>query len=154
MFEALRKKQTHWSARSKLQEKNGFTIIEILLVVVIISALAAMVVPRLTGRSEQAKEAIASADIKVNIPTALKLYELDNGKYPTTAQGLKALLSKPTTEPRPSNWNGPYVESGMIKDPWSNEYVYRYPGTHGNDYDLYSLGRSGADDDTNIVNWE
>jgi len=136
------------------RESLGFTIIEILLVVVIISALAAMVVPRLTGRSEQAKESIALADIKVNIPTALRLYELDNGRYPTTSQGLKSLFSRPSTEPRPKNWNGPYIEGGIVRDPWGNEYIYKYPGAHGNDYDLYSLGRTGSDDDSNIVNWE
>ncbi|MFC1593844.1 type II secretion system major pseudopilin GspG [Candidatus Omnitrophota bacterium] len=134
--------------------KAAFTIIEILLVVVIISALAAMVVPRLTGRSEQAKEAIAKADISVNIPTALKLYELDNGRYPTTQQGIKALMKEPSFEPRAKNWNGPYIERGSVKDPWANEYVYKYPGTHGIDYDLYSLGKTGADDESNIVNWE
>lgn len=148
------KRRAHNLFAVRRMPTRGFTIIEILLVVVIISALAAMVVPRLTGRSEQAKEAIASADIKVNIPTALKLYELDNGRYPTTAQGLKALIAKPTTEPMPQRWNGPYIERRSILDPWGNEYVYRYPGTRGVDYDLYSLGRTGADDDSNIVNWE
>ncbi len=134
--------------------KSGFTLIEILLVVVIISALAAMIIPRLTGRSEQAKEAIARADIMVNIPTALKLYELDNGNFPTTNQGLGALLEKPSTSPIPQNWNGPYLERKSLRDPWGNEYMYAHPSTHGMDYDLYSLGKSGKDDETNIVNWE
>ncbi len=133
---------------------GGFTLIEILLVVVIISALAAMVVPRLTGRSEKAKEAIAKADITVNIPTALKLYELDNGKFPSTDQGVKALVEKPSMPPIPVNWNGPYVENRSLLDPWGREYIYRYPGTHGIDYDLYSLGKSGDDDETNISNWQ
>ncbi|HPS19605.1 MAG TPA: type II secretion system major pseudopilin GspG [Candidatus Omnitrophota bacterium] len=134
--------------------EKGFTLIEILLVVVIISALAAMVVPRLTGRSEQAKEAIAKADIQANISTALKLYELDNGRYPTTEQGLKALTEKPTQEPVPQNWRGPYVEAKSIMDPWGRPYVYKYPGTHNNDYDLISLGKNGQDDDKAIRNWE
>lgn len=137
-----------------LRQRDGFTIVEILLVVVIISALAAMIVPRLTGRSEQAKVAIAKADILVNIPTALKLYELDNGMYPTTEQGLDALIAKPTNPPTPQNWNGPYIEKKSVLDPWSREYVYRYPGTHGTDYDLLSLGKTGNDDETNINNWE
>ena len=136
-----------------LASQKGFTLIEILLVVVIISALAAMIVPRLTGRSEKAKEAIAKADIVANIPTALKLYELDNGYFPTNEQGINALVSKPTLPPKPTNWNGPYVENRSLLDPWGREYEYRYPGTHGNDYDLYSLGKSGEDDDTNINNW-
>ena len=150
MFFALRK-QSHCVITLR---KKGFSLIEILLVVVIISALAAMIVPRLTGRSEKAKEAIAKTDILVNLPTALKLYELDNGNFPTTTQGLKALVTKPTISPIPKNWNGPYVERNSLEDPWGNEYVYRYPGAHGSDYDLYSLGKSGEDDDSNIVNWE
>lgn len=134
--------------------KKTFTLIEILLVVVIISALAAMVVPRLTGRSQQAREAIAKADVAVNIPTALKLYELDTGRFPTTEQGLKALISKPEKSPVPQNWNGPYLERESFQDPWGREYIYRYPGDHGPDFDLYSLGSSGKDDKTNVTNWE
>lgn len=134
--------------------QKSFTLIEILLVVVIISALAAMVVPRLTGRSQQARESIARADITVNIPTALKLYELDNGMFPTTEQGLTALVVKPETPPVPDNWNGPYLERGSFRDPWGREYRYRYPGEHNPDFDLYSLGSSGVDDENNIVNWE
>ncbi len=132
---------------------GGFTLIEILLVVVIISALAAMVIPRLTGRSEQAKEAIAKADVQVNIATALKLYELDNGMYPTTDQGLAALIAKPAIGSVPSNWNGPYVETKSIIDPWGQHYMYKYPGTRGIDYDLYSMGKTGQDDESNISNW-
>jgi general secretion pathway protein G len=139
---------------SFLNCKNAFTLIEILLVVVIISTLAAMVIPRLTGRSQQAKEAIAAADITINIPTALKLYELDNGRFPTTEQGLKALISKPKKSPVPQNWNGPYLERESFRDPWGREYLYRYPGKHGPDFDLYSLGSSGEDDQTNITNWQ
>jgi len=136
-----------------LKKNKGFTLIEILLVVVIISALAAMIVPRLTGRSEKAKEAIAKADITVNIPTALKLYELDNGVFPTTSQGLKALVIKPSTHPIPTNWNGPYVENKSLLDPWGREYVYKYPASHGIDYDLYSLGKNEEDDEGRISNW-
>jgi general secretion pathway protein G len=135
-----------------LSSKKGFTLIEILMVVVIISALAAMVIPRLTGRTEQAKEAIAGADIKVNIPTALKLYELDNGRYPSSEQGLNALIAKPSQPPVPESWNGPYVEARSILDPWGRPYVYRYPGSHGVDYDLSSLGQSGKEDEKNIKN--
>jgi general secretion pathway protein G len=133
---------------------KGFTLIEILLVVVIISSLTAMIVPRLTGRSEKAKESIAKADITVNIPTALKLYELDNGRFPTTEQGLEALAKKPARSPMPLNWNGPYIENQDLIDPWGRPYLYRYPGSRGIDYDLYSLGRSGEDDDSNIKNWK
>ena len=134
--------------------KRSFTLIEILLVVVIITALATMVVPRLTGRSEQAREAIAKADVLTNIPTALKLYELDNGRFPTSEQGLDALLKKPTMGPEPQFWTGPYIEKKKILDPWGRMYIYNFPGTHGTDYDLYSLGKTGQEDETNIVNWE
>jgi general secretion pathway protein G len=133
---------------------QGFTLIEILLVVVIISSLTAMIVPRLTGRSERAKESIARADITINIPTALKLYELDSGRFPTTEQGLEALVRKPSRAPIPLNWNGPYVENHDLVDPWGRAYIYRYPSSRGTDYDLYSLGKSGEDDDLNIKNWK
>lgn len=136
------------------QRIKGFTLIEILLVVVIIGSLTAMIVPRLTGRSEKAKESIAKADITINIPTALKLYELDNGILPTTEQGLEALVAKPVRPPLPVSWNGPYVENCDLFDPWGRLYIYKYPGSHGVDYDLYSLGRSGEDDDLNINNWK
>jgi len=153
MNSLLKLKRAHKRSPVKAASK-GFTLIEILLVIVIISALAAMIVPRLTGRSEKAKEAIARADITVNIATALKLYELDNGRYPTSGQGLKALITKPAAPPRPAGWNGPYVENRSLTDPWGREYIYKYPGTHGTDYDLYSLGSNGIDDETNISNWQ
>ncbi|MCM8787277.1 MAG: type II secretion system major pseudopilin GspG [Candidatus Omnitrophica bacterium] len=128
-----------------------FTLIELMLVVVIIGALAAMVLPRFVGRGEQARIAIAKADIESNIATALKLYELDIGSFPTTSEGLEALLTKP---PLITNWKGPYLEKKPI-DPWGREYKYKSPGDHRADYDLYSLGKDGqegtADD---IKNWE
>ncbi len=134
--------------------RSAFTLIEILLVVVIISALATMILPRLAGRSEKAKENIAKTDVIANIPTALKLYELDNGNYPTTEQGLKSLITKPSTQPEPQNWNGPYLDRKSLADPWGREYVYKCPSSHGLDYDLYSLGKSGKDDDKVIGNWQ
>lgn len=138
-----------------LRQKNGFSLIEILLVVIIIGTLASMVVPRLMGRSTQARNAAAKADVEVNITTALKLYELDNGFYPTTEQGLMALLSKPNTPPIPQNWNGPYLEKKPL-DPWGRPYQYESPGTHRpHDYDLYSSGKNASPDavDDDIVNW-
>ncbi len=131
----------------------GFTLVEIIMVVVIIGALAAMVVPRLTGRSEQAKKAVAKADIETNLATALKLYELDNGHFPTTSQGLEALLKQPTSSPVPTNWNGPYIEKRPV-DPWGQVYEYRSPGDHRMDYDLYSKGKDENTDEDDIVNWE
>ncbi len=128
---------------------SGFTLIELLLVVIIIGALAAMVMPRLTGRSEQARAAAAKADIKANIATGLKLYELDNGIFPTGEEGLKALMSQSGSV---ANWNGPYLESEPI-DPWGREYKYKSPGDHRVDYDLYSLGKDGIESDDDIKNW-
>ncbi len=134
--------------------RKGFTLIEIMIVVIIIAALAAMVVPRFAGRTEQAKKAIVQADINSNIGMALKLYELDNGRFPTTQEGLNALLSKPSSASS-ANWNGPYLEKKPI-DPWHNPYRYKYPGAHNKSgYDLYSSGADsseGTDDD--IGNWE
>ncbi len=136
----------------KQDYRRGFTLIEIMLVVIIIGALAAMIVPRLAGRSEQAKVAVAKADLS-NIATALKLYELDNGGFPVTAQGLNALRERATSVPVPKNWNGPYLEKDPV-DAWGNPYVYASPGAHRQDYDLSSKGKdlNSADDD--IVNWQ
>ena len=123
-----------------------------MLVVIIIGALTAMVMPRLAGRTEQAKVSAAQADISANIATGLKLYELDNGSYPSTADGgLNALASKPAGA---SNWNGPYIEKKPL-DPWGREYTYRSPGTHrAYDYDLYSLGKDGTESADDVKNWE
>jgi len=134
-----------------MSQKRGFTLIELMLVVIIIGALVAMVMPRLSGRSEQARVAAAKADVSANIATALKLYELDNGNFPTTADGLQALLVKPANA---NNWNGPYLEKKPI-DPWGREYKYVSPGVHRpNDYDLSSLGRDGVESNDDVTNWE
>ena len=130
--------------------KPGFTLIELMLVVIIIGALAAMVLPRLTGRGEQARISAARADIEANIATALKLYELDNGNFPNTAEGLGALLKRPASA---NNWNGPYLEKEAI-DPWKREYKYVYPGERRADYDLYSLGRDGVESKDDVANWD
>jgi general secretion pathway protein G len=134
------------------KKKSGFTLIEIMLVVIIIAALAAMVVPRLSGRSEQAKKMVAKADVESHLATALKLYELDSGNFPTTEQGLNALMRKPASSPIPANWNGPYIEKPPI-DPWGNSYVYESPGSHRLDYDLSSKGPNQDKEDDDIVNW-
>ena len=131
---------------------GGFTLIEIMLVVIIIAALSAMVVPRLVGRSEQAKVAVARADIESHLPTALKLYELDNGHFPTSSQGLVALRVKPTTSPTPANWNGPYLEKDPV-DPWGNEYEYVSPGKRRPDFDLSSQGKDPSSPQDDITNW-
>lgn len=137
----------------KFKPGAGFTLVEIMLVVIIIGALAAMVIPRLSGRSEQAKKAVARTDIDSQLSTALKLYELDNGNFPTTSQGLEALLKEPTSSPVPKNWNGPYLEKRPL-DPWGSPYVYKSPGEHRRDYDLSSKGKDTNNDEDDIVNWE
>ncbi len=137
-------------------KNKGFTFIEIMAVVVIISILVALVAPRLIGHTEEAKRQAAKADIEANLPTALDLYALDNSAYPTTEQGFSALRTKPTLAPVPENWKGPYLKKSIPKDPWGNPYMYRYPGEFNReDYDLYSFGKDGVEgggDD--VVNWE
>jgi len=130
---------------------RAFTLIELMLVVIIIGALVAMVMPRFTGRGEQARITAARADIQSNIATALKLYELDNGAFPATEEGLAALFNRPSSA---GNWNGPYLERKPL-DPWSREYKYKSPGEHrAADYDLYSLGKDGTESADDINNWE
>ena len=134
----------------KKDKKEGFTLVELMLVVIIISVLAAMVIPRLTGRSEEAKRGVAKADIEVNLATALKLYELDNGKFPSS---LDALTTNPGSSEAPS-WKGPYIEKKAL-DPWGRPYNYKFPGTRrSHDYDLSSLGRDGVESQDDVVNWD
>ena len=129
---------------NKLNNRGGFTLIEIMVVIVILAMLAALVGPRLMGRTDYAKVTDARVQIK-NIETALRLYKLDNGSYPSTEQGLGALVSKPSVGIIPKSYkDGGYLESKkMPKDPWDNDYLYVSPGEHG-DYDLFSYGSDGA----------
>ena len=122
------------------RDAAGFTLSELLLVVVIIGILAAIVVPKLTGKSDDARFGAAQADIK-SISTALSMYEVDNGRYPPT---LEALLIRPTN-PEPPKWKGPYLEIREIpKDPWGHEYLYLFPSPGGaNSYELFSAGPDG-----------
>jgi general secretion pathway protein G len=129
---------------NKLTNIGGFTLIEIMVVIVILAMLAAIVGPKLMGRTEDAKITDAQVQIK-NFETALKLYKLDNGSYPSTEQGLGALVTKPTVGVIPKSYkDGGYLESKKLpKDPWGNDYLYVSPGEHG-DYDLFSYGADGA----------
>jgi general secretion pathway protein G len=132
---------------------SGFTLIEVLIVVVILGVLAAVIVPRVLDRPDEARIAAARSDI-ATLSQALKLYRLDNGLYPSTDQGLKALVQKPTTNPLPGNWKA-YLDR-LPKDPWGTDYQYLQPGLKG-EFDLYSLaadkapGGEGAGAD--IGNW-
>jgi general secretion pathway protein G len=133
----------------------GFTLIEILVVVVIIGILAAIVAPRIMGRIDDAQIAKARQDIRV-YETALNLFRLDNYKYPTTDQGLQALVQQPA-DPSIRNWKqGGYVD-GLKKDPWGYDYQYVYPGTHASEYDLFTLGADnqpgGEGINADIGNW-
>jgi general secretion pathway protein G len=134
---------------------KGFTLIELMVVLVILGVLAAMIAPRIMDRPDEARIIAAKADI-ASIIQALKMYRLDNIRYPSTEQGLQALVSKPTIAPVPENWkSGGYLEK-LPKDPWGNPYVYLNPGRHG-DIDVISLGTDGQSGgegkDADIGSW-
>jgi general secretion pathway protein G len=144
--------------RDGLGGNRGFTLIELMVVVVILGILAGLIVPKLVGRTEQAKRTKALVQME-SLETALKLYKLDNGSYPTTEQGLQALVEAPGVGDLAKQWRkGGYLEKGKVPmDPWDNDYVYLSPGVHG-DFDLVSYGKDGQpggeDDDADINNWE
>jgi general secretion pathway protein G len=144
--------------KGRLKSAGGFTLIELLVVMVILAVLAAAVIPRVVGRTEDAKRARAVSDIE-SIGTALDMYHADNGNYPSTEQGLMALREAPTSDPAPKAWNGPYLKKGIPNDPWGNAYVYTEPGEHNPDsYDLVTYGADGqpggTGKDADIGNWE
>ena len=122
--------------------RDGFTLIEVMVVVVILAILAALIVPKLMGRPDQARAVAAKQDI-ATIVQALRLYRLDNTRYPTSEQGLAALVSRPTIAPVPANWKaGGYLER-LPKDPWGNPYLFLNPGIRG-EIDVFSFGADGV----------
>ena len=136
---------------------RGFTLVEIMVVVVIIGILGALVVPKLLGRTGEARVSAAKTDI-ATMMQALKLYKLDNARYPNNEQGLQALIVKPTTGPAANGWKaGGYLER-LPKDPWGNPYQYLSPGVHGGEVEIFSYGADGQPggtaDDADIGSWE
>lgn len=143
--------------RTARRKNAGFTLLEILVVVVIIGLMAAIIVPSVMGRLEQASIVKAKADIRA-LQTALNLFKIDNFKYPTTDQGLEALVKQPA-DPSIRNWKpGGYLQDQTVmKDPWKNEYHYVFPGTQGGEYDLFTYGADGQEGgdgaNADIGNW-
>ncbi|MDR0480250.1 MAG: type II secretion system major pseudopilin GspG [Gallionellaceae bacterium] len=134
----------------------GFTLIEIMVVIVILGVLAALIVPKIMSRPDEARVTAAKQDI-ASIMQALKLYKLDNLRYPTTEQGLQALVQRPTLPPEAPNWKGNGYLEKLPNDPWGHPYQYLQPGQHG-DVDVMSLGADGAPggegNDADIGSWE
>jgi general secretion pathway protein G len=128
----------------------GFTLIEIMVVIIILGLLATLVIPNITGYTEKAKREKARADI-ASLEGALELFRADNGFYPTTEQGLEALVVKPSTGRIPTKWmEGGYFKKGIPLDPWGNRYVYFSPGRHGESYEIVSLGADGQESDDDV----
>lgn len=144
--------------RKMARSTAGFTLIELMVVIVILGILAGLILPRIMGRPEEAKQLKAKIQIQ-SLETALKLYKLDNGAYPGTEQGMVALVALPQSGQIPKKWReGGYLEKGKIpKDPWGNDFIYISPGVNG-DYDIISYGADGIPDgegkNKDINNWE
>lgn len=138
--------------------RHGFTLIEVLVVIVVLGMLATLVAPNVFQHVGAAKQATARSQIELLV-AALEAYRLDNGRYPTTEQGLEALRREPLLEPRPRNWRGPYLRKEVPLDPWKNPYVYRSPGVaSGTGFDLLSYGADGREggegEDADITSWQ
>ncbi len=144
--------------RPGFMNQRGFTLIELMVVIVILGILAGLIIPRIMGRPEEARRMKARVQIE-SIETALKLYKLDNGAYPSTEQGLEALVEAPSVGQLPRAWrDGGYLEKGRVpKDPWDNEFIYLSPGVNS-DFDLISYGADGEpggeDTGKDVNNWE
>ena len=144
--------------RLGFMNQRGFTLIELMVVIVILGILAGLIIPRIMGRPEEARRMKARVQIE-SIETALKLYKLDNGSYPSTEQGLEALVEAPSVGQLPRAWrDGGYLEKGRVpKDPWENEFIYLSPGANS-DFDLISYGADGEpggeDVNEDVNNWE
>ena len=140
-----------------MKRQGGFTLLELLVVLVILGLLAALITPRIVGRLGSAKRKIAQSQIAL-LEAALDQYRLDMGRYPSTEEGLKALIIPPEDEKEREKWRGPYLKKKKIPlDPWGNPYHYRCPGEHG-EFDLWSYGADGQPggrgENADITNWE
>lgn len=129
--------------QSTVARRAGFTLIELIVVIVVLGLLAGLVAPQIFGRVSEAKSVTARTQMEL-MSAALDGYRLDNGSYPTSSQGLQALMERPTSSPAPSNWRGPYLRKAIPRDPWGNAYVYASPGERNpRGFDLASLGSDG-----------
>jgi general secretion pathway protein G len=129
--------------RVNVRRRSGFTLLELVVVIIVLGLLAGIVAPQIIGRLSEAKSTTAKTQIEL-LSVALDGYRLDNGSYPTTDQGLAALRERPTRAPVPANWRGPYLRKAVPLDPWGRPYVYRAPGERNpSAFDLESLGRDG-----------
>ncbi|ETW93801.1 MAG: general secretion pathway protein G [Candidatus Entotheonella factor] len=142
----------------RIRCNTGFTLIEVMVVIIILGLLAAIVMPRLVGQTDKARYEQAKIQMRI-LEDALKRYKLENGRFPTTGQGLQALVQKPATPPIPRNWpNGGYLDKPEVPlDPWGNDFIYVSPGQHGPDYDMSSLGADGLEGgegyDRDVQSW-
>lgn len=138
--------------------RRGFTLIEVMVVVIVLGLIAGLVGPQIVGRVSDARDTTARTQIEM-IAVALDSYRLDNGRYPTTQQGLEALRTQPTTDPVPANWRGPYLRRAVPQDPWGRAYEYRSPGEENpGSYDLFTLGADGVPggegEDADVTSWQ
>ncbi|HSU15698.1 type II secretion system major pseudopilin GspG [Longimicrobium sp.] len=149
----------HWSdARGHRRPVMGFTLIEVLVVIVVITVLATLVAPNVFRHVGSAKEATAKTQMEM-LGSAVDAYRLDNDEYPTTEQGLAALRARPQAGPQPRSWRGPYLRRDVPLDPWGRPYVYRMPGiANPEGYDLLTLGRDGREggegEDADVLGWK
>jgi len=152
MVHTIRPRRFEAKRLERLKSQKGFTLIELLIVMIILGLLAALVAPKMFQKVGSSKQKAAKAQISM-LGTALDAYRLDVGKYPPAEEGLDGLRKNSGHD----TWDGPYMSKDIPKDPWGKEYVYRYPGEHG-DYDLYSMGADGQDggegENADVVSWE
>ena len=138
--------------------RDGFTLVEMLVVIIVIAVLATLVAPNVFRHVDRARDTTARAQIEL-LAAAVESYRLDNDVFPTTEQGLAALRTQPSTDPRPRDWRGPYLRREVPADPWGRPYLYRSPGVaNPTSYDLLTLGRDGREggtgEDADIVSWK